>query len=135
MSERDSVQRAVEEIGQIVLAELPKDRGFIFRADLVREVLQNLIAEHAKEQSAADIGSIEGEVYPDRGNPPRNWGEKDAREWCDQNRKHPVIGKAIQGAQSWQPDGLATIVAYIFNLRAEHAKEQSSPDARELELD
>ena len=42
--------------------------------------------------------------------------EAQAREWCDAHRKHPEIGKAIQGAQSWQPDGLSKIVAHIFNL-------------------
>lgn len=53
--------------------------------------------------------------------------ESEARKWCDEHRKHPVIGKAIQGAQSWQPDGLATIVAYIFNQKVEGTSEQTSP--------
>jgi len=53
--------------------------------------------------------------------------EAEARKWCDEHRKHPVIGKAIQGAQSWQPDGLAVIVAHIFNLA--HVEPEAQPQA------
>lgn len=49
------------------------------------------------------------------------------RKWCDENRKHPQIGTAIQNAQSWDPTGLAEILAFV----AEHGPVEVTPQFEE----